>query len=130
MNIKNSAVQSFLLRAAFASLGLWLATSVLNGLHFQDAQSLIIAALLLGVINAVVRPLIIVLTLPITIFTLGLFLLVVNAGMLGVVAWLVDGFKVDSFGSALAASLIVSLFTAVASALMGGVKIQVIRHQK
>ena len=128
--IKHSAIQAFLLRAAFASLGLWLATRLLSGLSFRDAQTLIIAALMLGVMNAVVRPLIIMLTLPITIVTMGLFLLVVNAAMLGLVAWLVDGFKVDGFGTALAASLIVSLCTAIASALIGGVKIQFIRQQK
>jgi len=127
--IKHSAVQSFLLRAAFASLGLWLATLLLPGLAFRDAQTLILAALLLGVVNAVVRPLIIVLTLPITVVTLGLFLLVVNAGMMGLVAWLIDGFKIQGFGTALAASLIVSLCTAIASALVGGVKIQVIRQK-
>jgi len=128
--IKHSAIQSFLLRAAFASLGLWLAARLLNGLAFRDAQTLILAALLLGVVNAVVRPLIILLTLPITMVTLGLFLLVVNAGMLGLVAWLVDGFRISSFGTALIASLIVSLCTAIASALTGGVKIQVIRQKK
>jgi putative membrane protein len=128
--IKHSAVQSFLLRAAFASLGLWLATTVLSGLVFRDVQTLIIAALLLGVMNAVVRPLIIMLTLPITVLTMGLFLLVVNAAMLGLVASLLDGFSIRSFGTALAASLIVSLCTAVASALMGGIRIQVIRQQK
>ena len=127
--IKHSAVQSFLLRAAFASLGLWLATLILPGLAFRDAQTLILAALLLGVVNAVVRPLIIVLTLPITVVTMGLFLLVVNAGMMGLVAWLIDGFKIQGFGTALAASLIVSLCTAIASALVGGVKVQVIRQK-
>lgn len=128
--VKHAAIQSFLLRAAFASLGLWLATLMLDGLVFRDAQTLIIAALLLGVMNAVVRPLVILLTLPITLITMGLFLLVVNAGMLELVAGLMSGFRIYSFGTALAASLIVSLCTAVASALMGGVKIHIIRQQK
>jgi len=127
--IKHSSVQSFLLRAAFASLGLWLATLLLPGLTFSDAQTLIVAALLLGVVHAVVRPLIIVLTLPITVVTMGLFLLVVNAAMMGLVALLLDGFHISGFGTALAASLIVSLCTAIASALIGGIKIQVIRQK-
>ena len=130
MNIKHSAIQSFLLRAAFASLGLWLASLMLDGLAFRDVQTLIIAALLLGVMNAVVRPLVIALTLPITVVTMGLFLLVINAGMLGLVAELLDGFHVRSFGTALVASLIVSFCTALASAITGGVKIQIIRQQK
>ncbi|MES1189918.1 MAG: phage holin family protein [Steroidobacter sp.] len=128
--VKHAAIQSFLLRAAFAALGLWIATLLLNGLVFRDAQTLIVAALLLGVINAVVRPLVILLTLPITLVSMGLFLLVVNAGMLGLVAWLMEGFEIHGFGTALAASLIVSVCTAIASALMGGVKIQIIRQQK
>lgn len=128
--IKHSEIQSFLLRAAFASVGLWVATGLLDGLSFRNAQTLIVAALLLGVMNAVVRPLVIALTLPITVVTMGLFLLVVNAGMMGLVALLLDGFHIRSFGTALAASLIVSLCTAIASALMGGVKIQIIRQKK
>lgn len=128
--VKHADIQSFLLRAAFAALGLWLATSMLNGLAFRDAQTLLIAALLLGVMNAVVRPLVIMLTLPITVITMGLFLLVVNAGMLGLVAWLMQGFSISGFGTALAASLIVSLCTAIASAVMGGIKIQIIRHKE
>ena len=128
--VKHTDIQSFLLRAAFAALGLWIATRMLSGLAFRDAQTLIVAALLLGVMNAVVRPLVIMLTLPITVVTMGLFLLVVNAGMLGLVAWLMEGFSISGFGTALAASLIVSLCTAIASALMGGVKIQIIRRQK
>jgi len=130
MPIKHSAVQAFLLRAAFASLGLWLATGLLNGLSFSNPQTLIVAALLLGVMNAVVRPLVIALTLPITVLTMGLFLLVVNAAMMGLVASLLDGFHIRSFGTAIAASLIVSLCTAIASALVGGIKIQIIRQQK
>lgn len=115
----------FLFRAAFASLGLWLATGILSGLHFANAQTLIIAALLLGVVNAVVRPLVIILTLPITLLTLGLFLLVINAAMLGLVAWLLPGFHLGGFGTALLASLIVSLFSWLASALLGGAKAEI-----
>ncbi len=130
MNIKHSTVQAFLLRAAFAALGLWLASRMLDGLYFRDVQTLIIAALLLGVMNAVVRPLVIALTLPITIVTMGLFLLIINAGMLGLVASLLDGFLIRSFGTALITSLIVSLCTAIASAVSGGFKIQIIRQKK
>ena len=123
--MRHQAILGFALRAAFAALGLWLATGLLSGLHFNNAQTLVMAALLLGVINAVVRPLVLILTLPITIVTLGLFLLVINAGMLGLVAWLLDGFSIDGFWTAIVASLIVSLCSGVASALAGGVKVRV-----
>ncbi len=121
--MQHKPLLQFCLRAAFAAVGLWLATGILDGLHFDNAQNLIMAALLLGVINAVVRPLVLILTLPITLVTLGLFLLVVNAGMLGLVAWLLDGFTIASFWTAVAASLIVSISSGFAAALMGGVKI-------
>lgn len=120
--MKHQTILQFCLRAAFAAVGLWLASGVLDGLHFNDARTLILAALLLGVINAVVRPLVLILTLPITLVTLGFFLLVINAGMLGLVAWLLEGFSIDGFWTALGASLIVSFSSAIAAAFAGGVK--------
>ena len=116
---------AFFLRAAFAALGLWLASRWLSGLHFDSAQTLIIAALLLGVINAIVRPLVLILTLPITLLSLGLFLLVINAAMLGLVAKLVDGFQIDSFGTAIWASIIVSVCSWFAAGLLGGIRVEV-----
>jgi putative membrane protein len=71
----------FLLRAAITALGLWVANELLSGMTFDAPSKLILAAIVLGVVNAVVRPLAFVLTLPITVLTLGLFLLVLNAGM-------------------------------------------------
>src|SRR5712691_12179006 len=66
--------------------------------HYRDLVSLAIAALVLGLANAIVRPVLFVLTLPLTIVTLGLFLLVLNGIVLWLVAWVVPGFRVDSFG--------------------------------
>jgi putative membrane protein len=71
------------------------------------------------VVNAVVRPLAFILTLPITVLTLGLFLLVLNAGMIGLVAWLVPGFEVSGFWTAVGAALIVSLVSWAASSAIG-----------
>lgn len=109
----------FFVRTALVALGLWLATYVFSGLAFDGPATLIAAALLLGVVNAVVRPLAIVLTLPLTLLTLGLFLLVVNAGMLALVAWLLDGFSISGFWTALAASILVSVFSWAASGMIG-----------
>jgi putative membrane protein len=74
----------------------------------RGTGTLLGAALFLGLVNAVIRPIIIVLTLPITILTLGLFLLVINAGMLALVASLFDAFKIAGFGSALLGSIVAS----------------------
>ncbi len=109
---------SFLLRAAIGAVGLWLATKLVSGLMFDAPLTLLAAALLLGVVNAVIRPLFILLTLPLTLVTLGVFLAVINAAMLGLVAWLLDGFRISGFWAALLGSLIVSLTSWVASGLV------------
>src|SRR5437870_4029762 len=109
----------FFLRIALVALGLWLATQIFSGLAFDTPGTLIAAALLLGVINAVIRPIVVILTLPITLLTLGFFLLVINAAMLGLVAWLLRGFTIGGFWTAVGASIVVSLTSWVASGLIG-----------
>src|SRR5215204_762424 len=81
----------FILRVLVVALGLWLASVLVSGIQVEDGWTLLGAALLLGIVNALVRPLLVILTLPITILTLGLFLLVINAAMLGLVASLLTG---------------------------------------
>ncbi len=110
----------FLLRAAISALGLWVASEIFSGLRFESPSKLIVAALLLGIVNAVVRPLAFVLTLPLTVLTLGLFLLVLNAGMVALVAWIVPGFEISGFWTAVGAALIVSLVSWAATSAIGG----------
>ena len=122
----------FLLRVLIVMAGLWLASELVPGIAIRDAWTLLGAALLLGIVNAVVRPVIVVLTLPVTILTLGLFLLVINAAMLGLVAAFFDGFHVDGFGSALLGAIIVSITGWIASWFIGPrgkVDIVVVRRQ-
>jgi len=109
----------FLLRAAITALGLWVASEIFSGLSFDSVSQLVVAALLLGIVNAFVRPLAFILTLPITVLTLGLFLLVLNAAMVGLVAWIVPGFHVASFWTAVGTALIVSLVSWAASSAIG-----------
>ena len=109
----------FLLRVAIVALGLWLATQILPGLYFEGPGTLLAAALLLGIVNAIVRPIAVVLTLPLTLLTLGLFLLVINAAMLGLVAALLSGFQISGFWSAVGGALIVSVTGWLASGLIG-----------
>ena len=109
----------FAIRLAITALGLWLAQRIVPGIEIHGNGTLVVAALLLGLMNAVVRPLVVLFTLPITVLTLGLFLLVVNAAMLGLVAALLDGFQVAGFGAALLGSLLVSLTSWVASWYIG-----------
>ena len=112
-------MKGFILRAAISALGLWVASRLLDGLHFESTVKLAIAAMLLGIVNAFVRPLAFILTLPITVVTLGLFLLVLNAGMVGLVAWIVPGFTISGFWTAVGAALIVSIVSWAASSAIG-----------
>ncbi len=109
----------FLFRAALSMVGLWIATRWVSGIRIDDARTLVLAGLVLGLVNAIVRPIAVILTFPITILTLGLFLLVVNAGMLGLTAWLLRGFHVADFRAALLASLVVSLTGWIGSMFIG-----------
>ena len=109
----------FLLRLLVVALGLWLASELVTGIHVQGTGTLLGAALLLGIVNAVVRPLVVILTLPATIVTLGLFLLVINAAMLGLVAWMFDDFTIAGFGSALLGAIVVSVTGWFASHFIG-----------
>lgn len=112
-------MNGFLVRALISAVGLWCAARFVPGIRFDSPTSLILAALLLGLVNAVVRPIAILLTLPLTLLTLGLFLLVINAAMVGLVAAILPGFHVRGFGPALLTSVIVWLTGWVANALIG-----------
>ena len=113
-------IAPFLLHWGITALSLWVASYIFKGLKFDDAASLIIAALLLGFANAIIKPLLIVLTLPLTLVTFGLFVLVINALMVLGVAKIVKGFRVSSFWTAFFASIFISLLSVVIGALIGG----------
>ena len=109
----------FMLRVVTVALGLWLATKLVSGIEVREGWTLLAAALLLGIVNAVVRPIAIILTLPLSILTLGFFLLVINAAMLGLVSWLLDGFEIAGFWSALFGSVVISVTGWLASGFIG-----------
>jgi putative membrane protein len=113
-------MRGFLLRAIICGLGLWLADRLLSGVGFTSAGSLILAAVLLGIANAVVRPVLFFLTLPLTIVTLGLFIFVVNGAMVALIAWVIPGMKVTDFWHAILTAVIVGLTGWVASWFIGG----------
>lgn len=108
---------SFILRALIAALGLWLATEWVDGISVSSPTTLILAALLLGVVNAIIKPIAVLLTLPFTLLTLGLFLLVVNAAMLGLVAAFLPGMGISGFWSAFWAAIIVSIVSWIGNAI-------------
>jgi len=120
----------FILRGLVAALGLWAATEMLDGFTINSATTLIIAGLLLGLVNAIVRPFALLLSLPALIFTLGLFLLVVNAAMLGLVALLLPGFHIAGFWTAVGGALIVSIVSWIGSWFIGPRgRVEIIHHK-
>ena len=108
-------LKGLILRFLFGVAGLWIATRVVHGISYNTTTTLLAAALLLGVINAVVRPILVTLTLPLTLITFGLFLLVINAGMLWLTSLFLHGFTVHGFIAALLGSVIVSLVSWIGS---------------
>ena len=120
-----------ILRTLISMLGLYLASALIPGVEIAGTGTFFLAALLLGLVNGFVRPVAFLLTLPLTIVTLGLFLLVLNAAMFGLVAAMLDSFTVAGFGSALLGALIVSITSTIASWYIGPkgqVEILVIRR--
>jgi putative membrane protein len=112
-------VNGFLVRMLITAVSLWLAALIVPGMELHGVGTVLGAALLLGVVNAFVRPVVVILTLPLTILTLGLFLLVVNALMLALVSTLFAGFVLGGFWSAMFGAIFVSFFSWLGSAFIG-----------
>ena len=102
-------MMAFLAHWGVTSLSLWVASLMFHGISFSSKKSLLISALLLGLVNAVIRPVIIVLTIPLTLITFGFFLLVINALMMLLVSALVPGFRLSGFWTAFFASIVVTI---------------------
>jgi len=112
-------MRGFLIRAAVVALGLWLASQIVPGVEIRSTGSLIAAALLLGIVNAFVRPILVILTLPITLLTLGLFLLVINGLMVELVSHFLTGFVVVGLGAAILTSIVVTITSWLMSSFIG-----------
>jgi putative membrane protein len=106
----------FLLRALAAALGFWIASKVVHGVHVHGLMGLVLAGLLLGLLNGLVRPVLVILTLPFTILTLGLFLFVVN----GLTVWLVTVFIHDVHIAGLWPAILTALIISLVSWLANG----------
>ena len=108
-----------ILRTLITALGIWLAAYLVPGVSAASTGALIWAAIALGLINAFVRPVLVLLTLPFTILTLGLFLLLLNAAMLNLADWFVDGFQVVGFWSSVFGAIVISLVSGLCSNFIG-----------
>ncbi|MBY0579935.1 MAG: phage holin family protein [Burkholderiales bacterium] len=110
----------FLLHWGIIALSLWVASHVFHGIKFANTPSLVVSALLLGFANAIVRPLLIVFTLPLTFVTFGFFLLVINALMILLVSAMVKGFTVSGFWTAFFASIFISVLSFIFGSFFSG----------
>ena len=110
---------NFIARLLISALSLGLAAYIVPGIHVDNLLTLLIAAFLLGIVNAIIRPILFILTLPVTILSLGLFLLILNACMLAFVAWILPGFSISSFSAAFFGWLIVFITGSIATKLFG-----------
>jgi putative membrane protein len=113
-------MRQFVIRWAVTTVAVMTASSLIHGIRYDSGASLIGAALLLGILNAFVRPVLLILSAPLILVTLGFFILVVNGLMLLFVPNLVTGFHVDSFGSAFWGAILISLISWVLSAFFRG----------
>jgi len=110
-------MQGFLLRWFFNTIAIYLTTRIVTGLRVPDLGGAIIAALVLGIVNAIIRPLLLILTLPVNILTLGLFTLVINTIMLYLVA-AVTPLQISNFWSAFIGALLVAIISTLLSRLL------------
>ncbi|WP_454717670.1 phage holin family protein [Caulobacter segnis] len=112
----------FILRILIAAAGLWLSDRLITGVVVQGVTTLLLAGLLLGVVNAIVRPVVTVLTFPLTLLTLGLFLLVVNAAMIGLVSLIVPGMQVHGLWAGVQAAVVTGVVSWIGQVLLGDAK--------
>jgi putative membrane protein len=116
---EHTNMRGFLIRCLIAAVGLWLAAALIPGITFTRTSTVIWASLLLGIVNALIRPLVVIVTLPITLVTLGLFLLVVNGVMLTLVAAVLPGLVIQNFLSAILGAIVLAITAWLASSFVG-----------
>jgi len=123
-------MKPFLIRWLVTTLAVFLTAHVIPGIHYDTLGALVCASLLLGIVNALIRPVLLLLSLPLILLTLGLFILVVNAFMLKLVAGIVWGFHVDTFWTAFFGSILIGFVSWILSAFFRGSdgKVHVITH--
>lgn len=118
LETEKAAMLRFIIQGFVSAAGLWLSAQIIPGVSFSSAGSLVAAVLVLALVNALVRPVMIFLTLPLTFVTLGLFLLVVNAAMIGLTAWFLGGFAVAGFWAGVGAAIVTGLVSWLAGTLL------------
>ncbi|MFH1008089.1 MAG: phage holin family protein [Candidatus Latescibacterota bacterium] len=112
-------MKGFLTRWGITALALLIVTHLFKRIHADSTQAVVVAALLLGIVNAFIRPVILIITLPLNLLTLGLFTFLINGVLLLIVAKLVAGFTIAGFWTGVFGALMISLISIALSALIG-----------
>lgn len=111
-------MRNIILRIFINSLALWMVDWLFDGIWFLNLNALVITAIVFGLLNAVIKPILIILSLPITLLTLGLFTLVINAVILEITDYWVENFVVDGFGTAFLASICISIISIILNSIL------------
>jgi putative membrane protein len=129
---RNRGWIAFLQRWVVTTLAVLIAAQVISGIRYDSPAGLIAASLLLGVLNAFIRPLLLLLSAPLVVVTFGLFIVVINAALLYFVGWLIETFHVDSFWSAVGGALIISVVSLIVNSITrtGGARVQFRRRSR
>jgi putative membrane protein len=111
-------IVSFAIRWLILAVAVWVAAEIVPGIHLDGWESTVIVALILSLLNMFVKPLLVAISLPVTILTLGLFLIIINTAMLGLTAWIAGQmddlrFDIDDFWAALVGAIIISIVSFV-----------------
>jgi putative membrane protein len=119
----------FLVKLGINALALLLAAQIFHKIWFENQQATFIAALVLALVNSYLRPIVVILTLPINILTLGLFTLVINGLMLELVSWIIPAFHVEGFWTAVGGALVISIVSCLLNLLLQPDRVQVRSHR-
>ncbi len=111
-------MKNLIIRFFINASALWLASAFFSGFHFDTTSTLLISAIVFGILNAVIKPILIIFTLPINILTLGLFTIIINAIILELASYWVNGFYLDGFVTAILAALVISFVSIVLSSFL------------
>jgi putative membrane protein len=133
MQTETKKIVQFFKSWVISTLAVMVAVEVVHGIHFSDPGLLppVLAALVLGILNAFIRPILVIFALPLLILTLGLFMLVINALMLCFVSWLMQPhFQVDTFGAAVLGALVISLISGALNLLTGNTNARIMVQRR
>jgi putative membrane protein len=115
-------LRNLIIRWVINALALWFVDLIFDGIWFDSTGSLLITAIVLGLLNAVIKPVLVVFTLPLNILTLGLFTIIINAIILELTDFWVDSFHIQSFGIAILGAIVISLVSVFLQSLLGDEK--------